>query len=223
MFQAIVFDFDGTILDTETVWYESYREASARQGADLPFEVFANVIGTSSESMFLYLRERLGSDDAVDAVKQAATALHHGRVDALQPREGVLDYFKEARRLGLRIGLATSSPLHWVQPFLRSFGLLDSFDAICTSDDVEKVKPDPALYRLACERLGVAPERAVAIEDSANGARSAVAAGLRCVIVPNPVTATLAFDRYDLRLSSFEEQTLGGVLRRLEGNPSDRE
>lgn len=217
MIEAIVFDFDGTILDTETVWFDSYQEAAAAHGVELPFDVYANGIGTVDNGMNTYLLQKLGSQTAVEAFQQKAHSLHKEKAQTLQPREGVIDYLLQARRLGLRIGLATSSSLDWVQPFLKSHQLLDFFDSLSTSDDVENVKPDPALYRIAVKRLNVQPEHAVAFEDSVNGARAAVAAGLHCVIVPNPTTQHLQFDRYDLRLSSFTDQPLLNVLQLLAG------
>jgi len=215
MIQAVIFDFDGTILDTESVWYESYREALRAHGVELPLSVFAEGIGTYDDGMFRYMRERLGSEEAYQAVKQEAFRLHKSMTLELRPREGVVAYLDEAERLGLRIGLATSSPLSWIEPFLDVHGLRRYFETLCTSDDVEKVKPDPALYRLAAERLGVEPRNAVAFEDSANGARSAVAAGVRCVVVPNPMTEALLFEQYDLRLTAFTELPLEALLSKL--------
>jgi putative hydrolase of the HAD superfamily len=216
MIQAVIFDFDGTILDTESVWYESYREALEAQGVELPLSVFAEGIGTYDDGMFRYMRERLGTEEAYQAVKEAAYRLHKAKTLELKPREGVLAYLDEAARLGLRIGLATSSPLSWIDPFLDAHGIRRYFETLCTSDDVEKVKPDPALYRLAAGRLGVEPRNAVAFEDSANGARAAVAAGVRCVVVPNPMTEALLFEKYDLRVAEFTEMPLKELLAKLE-------
>jgi putative hydrolase of the HAD superfamily len=216
MIQAVVFDFDGTILDTETLWYASYREVLAEHGIPMPLEVFVHGIGTYDDGLFRYILQQAGTEELLHLIKNEASERHHKQVKLLELREGVREYLIEARALGLQIGLATSSPLSWVEPFLSDYKLLDFFDTLCTSDDVEKVKPDPALYRIAAQRLGVAPEHAVAFEDSANGARAAVAAGLRCVIVPNPMTEALEFERYDLRINSMAEMKLVDLLRKLE-------
>lgn len=205
MIRAVVFDFDGTIIDSESLWYESFRLELEERGVELPVSVFAHGIGTYDNSLYRYIQETFGSKEAVKEIRKAAVKRHQAKAMTLEPREGVVDYLREAQRLGLGIGMATSSPRSWVDPFLTVHGLHGFFDTICTQDDVERLKPDPALYSLAVHRLGVQPGEALAFEDSANGARSAVAAGLRCIIVPNPLTASLTFDHYDLRLGSMAE------------------
>ena len=102
------------------------------------------------------------------------------------PREGVTELIAEAKEAGLALAVASSSTFAWVNGHLDRLGLLSSFDALCTRDDVEETKPNPALYQLAVERLGVEPQEAFAIEDSPNGVTAAKAAGLRCVAAPEP-------------------------------------
>jgi HAD superfamily hydrolase (TIGR01509 family) len=128
-------------------------------------------------------------------------------------RPGVVETINAAVEMGLRLGVASSSSRGWVVEHLDRLNLLRHFEAVCTSDDVERVKPDPALYRLAVERLGVEPGHALAIEDSRNGMLAAKRAGLRCVVVPNEITGGMAFDEADWRVRSLAEFE----LRRLIG------
>jgi putative hydrolase of the HAD superfamily len=216
MIEAVIFDFDGTILDTETLWYEAFVEVLKGEKVEFPLHIFARGIGTHDEGMFNYILEHVGSVERLESIKQTAYELHRKQAMLLQPREGVVDYLEYAREIGLKIGLATSSPRSWVEPFLTSHQLLHYFETLCTANDVLRIKPDPELYELATARLGIAPGKAIAFEDSLNGAKAAIAAGLKCVIVPNPVTEALPFDQYDLRLNSFTEMSLANVILKIE-------
>lgn len=216
-FKAIIFDFDGLILDTETAEYRSFNDLYRQHGAELTIEVWGQWIGTDAAAFdpYAYLAESAGV--AVD--REAARAFRRARYDELMAHErarpGVEDYLRAGRRLGLGIGLASSSSRAWVEGYLRQLGLESWFDCIRVRDDVAKVKPDPELYLKAVEALGVAPEEAVAFEDSPNGALAAKRAGLKCVIVPNELTSRLTFGEHDLRLSSMADMPLEEVLARL--------
>jgi beta-phosphoglucomutase-like phosphatase (HAD superfamily) len=112
----------------------------------------------------------------------------------------------------VKLAVASSSSRAWVAGHLQRLGVLERFEVLKCSDDVERVKPDPALYRAACEHLGVPPARAVAIEDSPNGILAAKRAGLFCVAVPNALTGRLVLDAADLRLASLSELPLANLL-----------
>jgi putative hydrolase of the HAD superfamily len=132
-------------------------------------------------------------------------------------RPGVLEVIAAAQRLGLRLGVASSSGREWVEGYLRLLGLRDHFEAIFTREDVVRVKPDPMLYTLTVNALGVQPEAAVAIEDSRNGMLAAKAAGLQCVVVPNEVTQQLYFPEADLQMKSLADYPLEEWLLKLQG------
>jgi len=216
-FKAIIFDFDGLILDTETAEYRSFDDLYRQHGTELSIDVWGKWIGTDAAPFdpYAYLAEITG----VKLDREAARAFRRARYDALMAEErarpGVEDYLRTRRKLGLKIGLVSSSSRAWVEGYLRQLGLESRFDCIRVRDDVAKVKPDPELYLQVVEALGVAPEEAVAFEDSPNGALAAKRAGLKCVIVPNELTSRLAFGEHDLRLSSMAEMPLEEVLERL--------
>jgi len=216
-FKAIIFDFDGLILDTETAEYRACNDLYRQYGAEMPVEVWGRFVGTDASSFDLYAHLEECAGAAVD--REAARAFCKARYDELianeRARPGVEDYLRDGRRLGLKIGLASSSSRAWVEGYLRQLGLESWFDCIRVRDDVAKVKPDPELYLKAAEALGVKPEEAVAFEDSPNGALAAKRAGLKCVIVPNELTCRLEFGEHDLRLSSMADMPLEEVLARL--------
>jgi putative hydrolase of the HAD superfamily len=216
LIRAIVFDFDGTILDTESVAYDAFRGIFKEYGLELSLERWALGIGTwGAFDPYREMEEGLGRPVDRQAIESKYKMSYAERVRNLTLRPGVVETLEEARRRGLKLGLATSSYRSMVEPHLREYGLSPYFEAIHTADEVEKVKPDPALYKLAVASLGVRPDEAVAIEDSVNGLRAAKAAGLFGVAVPNPLTAFMDFSEADLVLPSLAEQPLEAWLERL--------
>lgn len=216
--QAVVFDFDGLIVDTEVQWYNAVREIYAEYGADFTLEIFGSIVGTHSGPDFIErkLEELIGRPVDRPAVKAAYQARQRELSKGQRPRPGVEDYICAAKDLGLKIGLASSSHRDWIDRHLEELGLRHHFVHIRTADDVEKVKPDPALYLRVLEDLGVEPQHAIAFEDSPNGALAAHRAGMNVVIVPNLVTSPLPFGEHHLRLTSMAEMELEKVIERIE-------
>jgi len=214
--RLVVFDFDGLILDTEAPVYDAWQAIYAEHGHTLDFDKWAQCIGT--HDLF---------DPAADLAAlcgraldcEALTARHRADCNALIAREAVLpgvrDYVAEAPRLGVCLGVASSSSRAWVEGHLARLGLREYFDVVRCRDDVEAVKPDPALYRAVLTATGVAAPDAVALEDSPNGVWAAKRAGMACVAVPNPLTARLDLAHADLRLGSLADLPLGDLLARL--------
>ncbi|MGG0758601.1 HAD family hydrolase [Bacillus paramycoides] len=213
--KAIIFDFDGLIVDTETIWFHSFRDAVREYGGELPLEEFAKCIGTTDEVLYAYLKEQLKEKFNEHALKEKVTTLHKEKMKIPKARDGVKEYLEEARELGLKIALASSSSKEWVVRFLEELQIREYFEVIKTREDVEKVKPDPALYRIAIEELGIELSEAVVFEDSLNGLKAAIAAGLKCVIVPNDVTRNLQFENHHFRIESMKEKSLKEVLQHI--------
>lgn len=214
MIKAIVFDFDGLIIDTETAWYSAFKEVFQGYNVDFPLEVFVKCIGTDDAALKVFIEEKLGLE-SIGLIMNSAKENHGTKMKLIGIRDGVKEYLSEARNLGLKIGLASSSSRKWVEGFLKQLEIIDYFEVIKTRDDVEKVKPDPMLYIKAIEALNVNANEAVAFEDSANGARAAIAAGLKCVIVPNEVTKEINFEKFHLRINSMSEMGLAQVIEHI--------
>ena len=203
---GLVFDFDGLILDSESPGYVAWSEVFTAHGCALPFEKYSACIGTvNGFDLHNYLEQQTGRAIDPKELEDACTArwLELMRHQPLLP--GIADILAAAKDRGLKLAVASSSTRDWVTGNLHRFGLLERFDAICTRDDVTTVKPDPALYLLALQRLGITAEQAIAFEDSPNGILAAKRAGLYCIFVPNPLTERLSGDLADERLTSLEE------------------
>lgn len=201
---AIVFDFDGVVLDTETPLYSSWQEMYSRYGVHLDLELFAAYIGGAEYFDFhADLEKQTGLTFDRQSLMDERRAMYREHVAGNTVLPGVKDYLKEARGRGFQIGLASNSDIGWVGSNLRELGLFDNFDVLKTRDDVVNVKPDPEIYLAALHDLKTDPQRAIAIEDSASGVASAKAAGIFTVAVPNPITRYHNLDAADVILDSL--------------------
>lgn len=221
MIKAIIFDFDGLIIDTETAWFKAHKEVWAKlYGVELPLEIWAKAIGTSSEvyDPLQYLEERAAVPVDRNQVRQEAAKAYKVLMQDQDIRPGVRTYLQEASRMGLKIALASSSTREWVEAYLKQFDLISYFQSINTSDIVAKVKPDPELYLKAISALQVEGHEAIAFEDSLNGLKAAKAAGLHCVVVPNTVTSFMDFAAADLRIPSMDTLPLKDVIEQVAGS-----
>ncbi len=214
MIQAIIFDFDGTIIDTEMPDYQTWQEMFQAHGANLSFDAWKNTVGKPNGYFDFYghLEAECGQEVNREEVRIQRRARYRELV-GLQPlRPGIADYLSQAKRLGLGLGIATSNTRQWLTWYMERRNLHHYFDCIFTVDDVEYAKPDPALYQMAVQALNIQPQHAIAVEDSPTGALAAMRAGLFTVAVPNAVTAQLTFAPTHLRLDSLADMPLDDLL-----------
>jgi HAD superfamily hydrolase (TIGR01509 family) len=208
---AVIFDFDGVILDSESAEYESHRRMYERCGIDLTLAEWCNQVGIWSEqhneSWARQLSERT---PAAPSPETYLSEKHRILMDILprEPMSGIRDLVARLSSGAVPIAVGSTSPANWVVPSLKAFGLLNSFAAIVTGDDVRKRKPAPDIYVEAATRLSVDPTRAVAIEDSAPGLVSAKAAGMKVVAIPHRLTRMHDLSAADLFVSHAGEVTL---------------
>lgn len=220
MIRAIIFDFDGLIIDTESADYQSWQELYQSYGCELPFSLWESVIGKGHDQMAFdphtHLEEQLKQVLDRDAVRTTRRTRMIDMVTVQPILPGVENYITEAKRLGLKIGVASSSGGEWVKGHLTRVGLIEHFECIRCADDVKRTKPDPELYLAVLDVMGIQPHEAIALEDLANGAFAAKSAGMYCVAVPNPMTHKLNFDHVDYRLNSMLDMDLAELIRLIE-------
>lgn len=213
MINGIIFDFDGLIFDTETHQYQLLQEMFAEYNSELPLGMWQNEVGTDgSFSPFHYMEQQIGKPVEHELLNKQYKERFLSVLSKEKPRDGVVEYLETAKEMDLRIGLASSSSYRWVSGHLKRLDLYDYFQCIRTSDHVEKVKPDPALYLQAAEHLDLAPETCLVFEDSAHGATAAKRAGMSCVVVPNKITSTMNFGHVEHRLDSMADMPLKDLL-----------
>ena len=216
--RVLIFDFDGLILDTESTELAGWREIYQEHGCQLTMQMWANAVGRPNSHFepCEALEQMIGRGVDRAAMWEKKRGICRAMNLKLQPREGVADYLHAARRLNLKIGLASSSNHDWVEGHLARLGLLDFFDALTCFEDTTTHKPEPGPYLKALETLNVPAADAIALEDSAHGVAAAKAAGLFCLAVPNPVTCQMNLDHADLITPSLLDLPLEKLLQQFQ-------
>ena len=220
MIKVLIFDFDGLILDTETPDYQVWQAIYREYGFELPKEEWGSIIGTgygqfdAAEHLSLLLDRKLDSVSLRDRHRAESHAMT--LTQSVMP--GVIEYIHEAKRLGIKLAIASSSPHSWVDTHAQRLGIFDYFDKVICADEVgaARTKPNPDLFLLALDQLGVQKDEAIVFEDSPNGVRAAQAAGIFVVAVPNSVTSLLAIENANLTIASLAELPLPALLNKIQ-------
>ncbi len=213
--RGLLFDFDGLILDTETPEFEVWQEVFQVYGQSLPLSEWQAALGASFAAFdpvnFLSAKINLPLDHAGIHADHRKRSLEKIYLKPAQP--GIAETLRLARQNGLKLGVASSSPLNWVEPLLRHLDLLAYFDKILCRDHVTKIKPDPELYLRCTSELGLTPAEVMVFEDSPNGIRAANAAGIYCVAIPNSLTRQLNINHANLILDQIDAIPFADLLQ----------
>jgi HAD superfamily hydrolase (TIGR01509 family) len=217
--EAIIFDFDGLVLETEMPVYTAWKEIYAEHGHPLPIEDWIDCLGRSSEYSDFHgrLEKLVGRELDRGSIRVRREAAARAKIDADPLLPGVIDWLDEAAELGLRRAVASGSSHRWVEGHLAQRGLLDRFEHVVCAEDTERHKPHPDPFLKAAELLGVEPASCLVLEDSPNGITAAKAAGMRCIAVPSQITRPLDLSHADQRVESLEELSLREAVDRLGG------
>ncbi len=213
MIRALVFDFDGLILDTETPLIDAYATMHARHGVPFDRAVFIRSVGHADYAFDPWHGFSPHADRAELELERRTIK------DELLLRQpilpGVVTLLDAARVRGLRLGLASNSQHAWVEPHLERVGLLDRFEFLACREDAPSPKPEPDLYRLVLNHFGVRGPEAISFEDSHTGTLAAKRAHLWSVAVPNVSTAHHDFSNADLIVASLAEVQLDDLVKRF--------
>jgi len=190
LIDTVIFDFDGTIIDSE--WVESVAWLDLYTSMGYPFDADGFAASVGDSAMARHPARRLAATLGRPGREEELFVRWQGRVADLineEPlRPGIQSWIGDAQQRGLRLGIASSSPRDWVLPHLHRLGIEKSFSAIACGDEVIARKPAPDVYFLALRRLGSSPQRTLAVEDSVSGVNAAAASGCHVVMVPNRLT-----------------------------------
>lgn len=209
--RALIFDFDGLIVDTESVGYQTWKELYSQHGHELPVETYAQAIGTEFNDLYDPRRDLdalVGRSLLWDEIEILRRERETELKATLVTLPGVVDRLKEAQELGIPCAVASSSPLSWVGWWIDHLELRPYFHHLTTVDDTGKVKPDPSLFLHAAGKMEMEPENILIFEDSLNGLRAAKSAGMRCIVIPGPMTQHLEFDGAFQRVPSLADVSL---------------
>jgi HAD superfamily hydrolase (TIGR01509 family) len=214
--KALLFDFDGIVIDTEFSAFQSWQEIYNDHGQELTLDAWAACLGTvGGFDPMSYLQELTGT--LIDDRREIIQRRWERKTELLGEenlRPGLEGYLARAAELGVKMAIVSSAEDDWIASNLARLGRVEGWEYInCANGDPARAKPHPCLYDEALAALNITADEALAFEDSPNGIQAAKAAGLFCVVVSNPVTKPLDLSAGDLHLDSFEDMALDDVLR----------
>jgi len=208
--QAIVFDMDGLMVDTEKLYFEVESALARKYGKTFTREVMRAMMGTKGVDSFRIFQEQLGIDEDPEVLlefrEEGYNRLLH---EKLEPMPGLFLLLELAEQYRYRKAIATSSPVSQMNFIIDQLGVRKFFELLVSGDEVEQGKPHPEIYQKVSGRLGLRSDQCLVLEDTENGVRSAKGAGMYCIAVPNEFTKDHDFALADRVISSLEEVDLG--------------
>jgi HAD superfamily hydrolase (TIGR01509 family) len=184
-FAGIIFDMDGTLVDSEVVWERAEIEMFADRKLVYNDDVRQQVIGLRLDAFFQKLISIYGLDESIESLSQDLISRLLTHVHSIQPKKGAQDILEYVASLGVPYAIASSSPMSVISAVVHAQGWQELIPNLYSADSVALGKPAPDVYLYACEQLNISAQASLALEDSPNGARAAVAANMTCYVVPD--------------------------------------
>lgn len=206
-FDAVLFDFDGTMMDTEWIIYEEVQRIFHDEGQELPLEEYSKCIGSSYDtwSPQTYLEELTGKTYDWDTLRAARDLRIRERMESQGLIEGVVEALEFTKAQGLRLGIVSSSSIDWVGKWIDKYEVRHFFESVTCRGDAPRIKPAPDLFLKGAERMNLDPKKCLVVEDSRNGMLAAHEAGMSVFAVPNRVTAVCDFSEALAQLTSIKD------------------
>ena len=217
MITAVVFDMDGILFDTERLCRDCWIALSKEFAIPNMEEVYALCIGVNVQTTRQIVYDNYGKDFPFEEYDRRASAMYNEYIaeHGVPVKEGVRETLEALAKAGAKIAVASSTRREKVLRLLASAGIDRYFTAVVGGDTVTHSKPDPEIFLTACEALSVAPEEAIAVEDSHNGIRAAHAAGMLAVMVPDLLPVTEEMQRLSAYVATDMNDACGWMLRKL--------
>ncbi|WP_394126573.1 HAD family hydrolase [Vibrio hepatarius] len=218
-FKALIFDFDGLLVDTESCMFRAWEALMKPYGVDVsPLQV-AGLVGSSAPATALYhlYRHHSGLNHSDTQIRDRVLELAYQMIETLSERAGVRDYLNFAKQKRLKLALATSSEREHYLPILQRLNLDHYFDCFTGAEEIDEIrrKPCPDVYLTSLEKLGVSAHQAIAFEDSPPGVTAARSADISTVAVTNLLTRHLDVSHANVVLSSMSQLSLANLIERL--------
>ena len=213
--QAVIFDMDGVLIDSEPIHYEVEKLIYNLLGIEVADEIHRNYMGASNDFMYSDLKSRFNLTTSVEELikfDDNYRCEYLKNLKVVDLNRGVLDLLIELKSEGIRLAVATSSSPDIANVLLSRCGITSFFDSIVTTSEAGKSKPAPDVYLLAAERLGVLPKDCIVFEDSPNGLSAVKSANMYCIVIQNDIQFDMQLKLADYRISSFEELTFEKLL-----------
>ena len=214
--QAVIFDMDGLLADTEPLYFQAESELARRYGKDFTRDVMEKMMGHKAARSIQIMIETLGIEGPVEDVLALRDNLYKDLLmRGVKPMNGVFEFLDWLERRGYRKAVGTSSKAEFKDIIFGHLDLDDHFEVVITGEEVSVGKPAPEIYQRVLDRLALQPHQCIVLEDSAAGLKAAKAAGCFCVIVPNRFTEHQDFSAADLVAPQLFHEEIRGLIQKL--------
>jgi len=208
MIQAIIFDMDGLMIETEHLQSQAYEQVLRSYGVNPEFnnEGVVHRVGISGVDNFTFLKQKYDIDESIEMLLDKKQTIYRAILsNNIVPKPGLLSLLETMKNAGLKIAVASSSSLEDIMFVLKHIGITDAFEVIVSGENVARHKPAPDIFIEAAQRLNADPRTCVVLEDSQSGLEAANAAHMKVIAVPNRYTKSHDFSKADVVVTSLEK------------------